>query len=130
MTPKPDEPILCDNKPFSDEDLSNAALDVLFPHLTYFDGSYTPNAAQLGYARERLHKMEDFTAAIKDAKVQAAYNHWLDTYRREYDDIERVSREKAAGHNQAETEAARREEERRQADARRLELARCLPKPK
>lgn len=115
--------VLCENKPYSDDDLQTAAIDVLYSQLLHPNRYGSVEA--VGRARERLAEVRKWTATITNAKIRAAYVNWLDFYAKDYDDVESEITKGARKDLQEAEEDRERKEEQARANA----LSKCLPVP-
>ncbi len=121
--PLKDDRILCENKPYSDEDLHQAALDVIFPKVRYF-GSAVPPLESLRREEAKLKALETWAASITNEKIRDQYLFWVASYSKDYEDLE-----DAIAHPAVNTKEQDDERERQEKAARIAALTRCLPKP-
>ena len=131
LTLQPEQPLTCDNKSYNDEDLNRAALDVLFPKLTYFTHDDQVTKQQLDRAYDRLARVEAFTKTIENSRIKDAYLKWLKFYRDQYDERALELQDKTLGLKPPSETSREQEEKRRRLESQRAEdLAKCLPRPK
>lgn len=116
--------ILCENKPYSDDDLDTAALEVLYPKMIHPDFLH-PTHEGILRAKARLAEIRKWTDTIDNRRIKAAYIRWLDYYAKDFDDKDNVIL-KGEHKDPTEAEHAREQKEKQ---ARAEALAKCLPIP-
>ena len=119
--------ILCENKPYSQDDLDSAALKVLFPKLIYINTLNHVPLEDIVSAENRLKAVREWTdKEVTNPRIKSAYTKWMDSYARDYDEVR--AKLKDGPHLDTQLEIDKRESEQR--DARADALAKCLPVPK
>lgn len=118
-----DDTILCESKPYSEQDLSTAALEVLYSKLAHFD-SRTPSREELAEGVGRLEKLRPWVNSIQNAKIRAAYTTWLKFYSDQYEQV-RINLD----HPAIKTDEQNNVQAERERIARAEALEKCLPKP-
>lgn len=122
-----DDHILCENKPYSDDDLDTAALDVIYPQVRHFyfnADSVTPE--MLADARDRVSHLTAWAKTVTNVKIRSAYLKWLSFYDDQYNEVaDRINHPSAGQPSVQEQEHTEAQEKQARADA----LKECLPKP-
>ena len=125
-----DPPILCENKPFTDDDLSLAALDIIYPEVHHFqENASDATPAMITASRTKLASLRTFAKSISSKRVQAAYLYWIDYYDGKTNEAEVIMKQRDAGKPTPETDYDVRERERLAEEQRANELVKCLPRP-
>lgn len=111
--------ILCENRPFTDRDLSQASLDVLWYKLI----QSPTTSEEIALARGKVTKLRTWAQSLDNARIRDAYVSWLDYYSAIYDTAEEALKLKQ---DPTENQYSR---ENRELMARAAALAKCLPVP-